>query len=59
MSYFMSDKSELSEKMDKCESIVKELENLVKTLDTPSLFLDTVEKTIRLESNRLISKMSE
>lgn len=59
MTYFMSDKSELSEKLDKCESIVKELENLIKTLDTPSMFLDTVEKTIRLEANRLIGKMGD
>jgi hypothetical protein len=59
MTYFMSDKSELSEKMDKCDSIVKELENLMKTLDIPSQFLETVEKTMRLESNRLIGKMTE
>lgn len=31
----------------------------MKTLDTPSVFLDTVEKTIRLEANRLVAKMSE
>jgi hypothetical protein len=58
MTYFMSDKSELSEKVEKCDSIVKELENLLKILDVPSQFLETVEKTMRLESNRLIGKLA-
>lgn len=59
MNYFMSDKSEMSEKLDKCESIVRELENMGKQLEDPSHFLETVEKTLRLEGGRLVSKMAE
>ncbi len=59
MSYFMSDRSELTEKMDKCDKIVGELENMLKALEVPSQFLETVEKTIRLEGSRLVGKMSE
>lgn len=59
MSFLNSDKSEMVEKLERTETIVHELENLRKALEVPKGFIDTVEKVLRLDSNKLVDSMSE
>ena len=59
ISFLNSDKSEMAEKVERSETIIKELENLRKSLDSPKGFIDTVEKILRLDTGRLANNMSE
>ena len=47
------------EKLERTEAIVRELEALRKSLETPKGFIDTVEKILRLDSNKLANSMSD
>lgn len=59
MSFLNSDKSEMVEKLERTDTIIHELENLKKALESPKGFIDTVEKVLRLDSSKLVESMSQ